>query len=217
MYLADVNVNSLPREIKAIFFINDLNTLYYINNTQRSGLMGFRIKIENVVASTSLNVPIKLEKLVANLDNVEYEPEQFPGLVLRLKDPKAAALIFSSGKVVCTGAKSPKDSKLVIAKIVIKMNRIGIKIPKNYKVRLENIVASAKLNRELNLNNIAFSLENTEYEPEQFPGLVYRMDDPRVTFLLFGSGKVICTGGRSIEDVKRAVAKADKRLRNLNK
>lgn len=179
--------------------------------------MGFRIKIENVVASASLNVPIKLEKLVSNLDNVEYEPEQFPGLVLRLKDPKAAALIFSSGKVVCTGAKSPKDSKLVIAKIVIKMNRIGIKIPKNYKVKLENIVASARLNRELNLNNIAFSLENTEYEPEQFPGLVYRMDDPRVTFLLFGSGKVICTGGKSIEDVKRAVAKADKRLRNLNK
>jgi len=179
--------------------------------------MRFRIKIENVVASTSLNVPIKLEKLVSNLDNVEYEPEQFPGLVLRLKDPKAAALIFSSGKVVCTGAKSPKDSKIVIAKIVAKMNKINIKIPRGYKVQLENIVASAKLNRELNLNNIAFSLENTEYEPEQFPGLVYRMDDPRVTFLLFGSGKIICTGGRSIEDVKRAVAKADKRLRNLNK
>ncbi|MEM5778191.1 MAG: TATA-box-binding protein [Candidatus Aenigmatarchaeota archaeon] len=179
--------------------------------------MGFRIKIENVVASASLNVPIKLEKLVSSLDNVEYEPEQFPGLVLRLKDPKAAALIFSSGKVVCTGAKSPKDSKLVIGKIVAKMNKIGIRIPKNYKVQLENIVASAKLNRELNLNNIAFSLENTEYEPEQFPGLVYRMDDPRVTFLLFGSGKIICTGGRSIEDVKRAIAKADKRLKNLNK
>jgi transcription initiation factor TFIID TATA-box-binding protein len=179
--------------------------------------MSFRIKIENVVASASLNVPIKLEKLVSNLDSVEYEPEQFPGLVLRLKDPKAAALIFSSGKVVCTGAKSPKDSKLVISKIVAKMNKIGIKIPKNYKVQLENIVASAKLNRELNLNNIAFSLENTEYEPEQFPGLVYRMDNPRVTFLLFGSGKIICTGGRSIEDVKRAVAKIDKRLKNLNK
>jgi len=207
----------IPLEIRAMLFINDLNTFFNINYTQQGGLMSFRIKIENVVASASLNVPIKLEKLVSNLDNVEYEPEQFPGLVLRLKDPKAAALIFSSGKVVCTGAKSPKDSKLVISKIVTKMNKIGIRIPKGYKVQLENIVASAKLNRELNLNNIAFSLENTEYEPEQFPGLVYRMDDPRVTFLLFGSGKVICTGGRSIEDVKRAVAKADKRLRNLKK
>jgi len=177
--------------------------------------MGFRIKIENVVASASLGVPIKLEKLVANLDGIEYEPEQFPGLVMRLKDPKAAALIFSSGKVVCTGAKSPKDAKLVIAKIVKRMNRLGMKIPKNYKVQLENIVASAKLDRELNLNNIAFTLENTEYEPEQFPGLVMRIDDPRVTFLLFGSGKIICTGGRSIQDVKRAVAKADKKLRNI--
>jgi transcription initiation factor TFIID TATA-box-binding protein len=179
--------------------------------------MAFRIKIENVVASASLNVPIKLEKLVANLDGIEYEPEQFPGLVMRLKSPKAAALIFSSGKIVCTGAKSPSDAKVVVSKIVKRMNRLGMKIPRNYKVRLENIVASAKLDRELNLNNIAFTLENTEYEPEQFPGLVYRMDDPRVTFLLFGSGKIICTGGRSIADVKRAVAKADKRLRRLKK
>jgi len=177
--------------------------------------MAFRIKIENVVASASLGVPIKLEKIVANLDGVEYEPEQFPGLVMRLKDPKAAALIFSSGKIVCTGAKSPTDAKLVISKIVKKMNKLNFKIPGSYKVQLENIVASAKLDRELNLNNIAFTLENTEYEPEQFPGLVYRIDDPRVTFLLFGSGKIICTGGRSIQDVKRAVAKADKKLKNL--
>ena len=177
--------------------------------------MAFRIKIENVVASASLGVPVKLEKLVANLDGIEYEPEQFPGLVMRLKDPKAAALIFSSGKIVCTGAKSPKDAKLVIAKIVKRMNKLGMKIPKTYRVQLENIVASAKLERELNLNNIAFTLENTEYEPEQFPGLVMRMDDPRVTFLLFGSGKIICTGGRSIQDVKRAVAKADRKLKNI--
>jgi len=177
--------------------------------------MAFRIKIENVVASASLGVKIKLEKLVSSLDGIEYEPEQFPGLVYRIKDPKAAALIFSSGKIVCTGAKSPKDAKLVISKIVYKMNRIGMKIPKGYRVKLENIVASAKLDRNLDLDLIAFSLENTEYEPEQFPGLVFRMDDPKVTFLLFGSGKIICTGGRSIKDVRRAVAKIDKRLRRV--
>jgi transcription initiation factor TFIID TATA-box-binding protein len=179
--------------------------------------MGFRIKIENVVASASLGVKIKLENLVANMDGIEYEPEQFPGLVLRMKDPKAAALVFSSGKIVCTGAKSPKDAKIVIAKIVRKMNRLKLKIPPNYRVKVENMVASAKLDRELNLDQIAFALENTEYEPEQFPGLVYRMDDPKVTFLLFGSGKIICTGGRSIADVKRAVVKIDKRLRRLSK
>ncbi len=179
--------------------------------------MAYRIKIENVVASANLNTEVKLEKVVAGLEGIEYEPEQFPGVVLRMKEPKAAALIFSSGKIVCTGAKSPTESKEVIAKIVTKMRKLGIKIPSNYTVRLENIVASAKIEGELNLDDIAFTLENTEYEPEQFPGLVYRMDDPKVTFLLFGSGKVICTGGRSIKDVERAVAKVDKRLKNLNK
>ena len=179
--------------------------------------MPFKIKIENVVASGNLKVPIKLEKIVANLEGIEYEPEQFPGVVMRLKDPKAAALIFSSGKIVCTGAKSPSDAKLVINKIVTKLRRLGIKVPSDHSMRLENIVASAKLDYELNLDHIAFTLENTEYEPEQFPGLVYRMDDPKVTFLLFGSGKIICTGGRSIKDVERAVAKLNKRLKALKK
>jgi len=178
---------------------------------------GYRIKIENVVASATLGVDIKLEKIVSKLDRIEYEPEQFPGLVMRVDNPKAAALIFSSGKIVCTGAKSPSDSKLVISRIVKKLRGIGFKIPQKYKVRLENIVASAKLNQELNLDMIAFTLENTEYEPEQFPGLVYRMDDPKVTFLLFGSGKIICTGGRSAADVKRAIERLDKRLTKLKK
>jgi len=179
--------------------------------------MSFRIKIENVVASVSLGVNIKLEKLVSSMEGIEYEPEQFPGLVLRWKEPKAAALVFSSGKIVCTGAKSPSDAKLVISKIVQKMNKLGFRIPLSYRVQLENIVASAKLDRELNLDVIAFSLPNTEYEPEQFPGLVYRMDDPKVTFLLFGSGKIICTGGKSIQDVKKAVSRIDKKLRTTGK
>jgi transcription initiation factor TFIID TATA-box-binding protein len=97
------------------------------------------------------------------------------------------------------------------------LRKLGIKIPRDHSMRLENIVASAKLEQELNLDHIAFTLENTEYEPEQFPGLVYRMDDPKVTFLLFGSGKIICTGGRSIRDVERAVEKLDKRLKHLKK
>ncbi len=177
--------------------------------------MGFRIRIENVVASASLNVQVPLDKVVSSLEGIEYEPEQFPGLVLRLKNPKAATLIFSSGKIVCTGAKSPKDTNDAIAKVVSMIRKAGIKVPREYKIQVENIVASAKLNRELNLDTIAFELENAEYEPEQFPGLVYRMDDPKVAFLLFGSGKIVCTGGRSIADVNRAVEKLDKRLRQI--
>ena len=177
--------------------------------------MGFRIKIENVVASSSFGVKIKLEKIVSSLPDIEYEPEQFPGLVMRLKDPKVAALIFSSGKIVCTGAKSPKDAKVAIGKIVKRLNKLKFKIPLTYKVKLENLVASAKLDQLLNLDMIAFALDNTEYEPEQFPGLVFRMTDPKVTFLLFGSGKIICTGGKTIADVKRAVAKVDIILKEL--
>ena len=179
--------------------------------------MKFKIKIENVVSSASLGVPIKLEKLVSHLDGVEYEPEQFPGLVMRLKNPKSAALIFSSGKIVCTGSKSPKEAKIAIACVVSKLRRVGFKIPSNYKVTPENIVASALLDLKVNLNEIAFTLENTEYEPNSFPGLVYRMVNPKVTFLIFGSSRIICTGAKTITDVETAVEKLSRNLKKLEK
>lgn len=179
--------------------------------------MGYGIKIQNMVLTATLGVDLQLDKIVAKLENIEYEPEQFPGVVMRVANPKSAVLIFSSGKLVCTGTKALKDAKLVVKKVVNKMRKIGVKVPPNYKIHLENIVASAGLGRELNLDEIAFTLENTEYEPAQFPGLVYRMSNPKSTFLLFGSGRVICTGGRSISDVKKAVAKLDKNLKKLGK
>jgi len=85
----------------------------------------------------------------------------------------------------------------------------------DFHIRIENIVASARVGTELNLDQIAFSLENAEYEPEQFPGLVYRMDEPRVAFLLFGSGKIVCTGGRTITDVGKAVKKLSEKLKSI--
>lgn len=169
--------------------------------------MGFKIKIQNVVASASLGVEINLNKITSHIDNTEYEPEQFPGLVLRLNKPKSATLVFTSGKLVCTGTKSPKEAKMAIAKVVSKIRKIGIKIPSKYKVKLENIVASAKLDLKINLDLIAFSKENTEYEPNQFPGLVYKMSDPKLTFLIFGSGSIVCTGGKTVADVRRAIKK----------
>jgi transcription initiation factor TFIID TATA-box-binding protein len=178
-------------------------------------MVDFKIRIENIVASASLNVNISLEKIVSKLEGMEYEPEQFPGLVYRMSKPRAAALIFGSGKVVCTGARSIQDVNLVFKKVVKVVKTSGIKIPKNYKIQVENIVASAKLGSKLNLDKIAFNLENSEYEPEQFPGLVYRMEKPKVAFLLFGSGKVICTGARSIQDVNTAVKKVHAKLKQI--
>jgi len=177
--------------------------------------MDFKIRIENIVASASLGVEIPLEKIVTKGEGVEYEPEQFPGLVYRINKPKAAALIFGSGKIVCTGARSIQDVNLVFEKVKNFVKKAGVKIPTNTKIQVENIVASTKLDANLNLDKIAFSLENSEYEPEQFPGLVYRMESPKVAFLLFGSGKIVCTGARSIQDVKDAVKKVSEKLKRI--
>lgn len=178
--------------------------------------MSEEIKVENVVASASLNVNVPLNRLVAQLPGTEYEPEQFPGLVYRMRDPKAAALIFSSGKIVCTGATSEESAKEAIDKVIEGIKSVGVEVKGAFDIEIQNIVASTKLESELNLNKIAFSLRNTEYEPEQFPGLVFRIDDPKVAFLLFGSGKVVCTGGRSIEDVERAVEVIKEKLSKID-
>jgi len=178
-------------------------------------MTNFNIKIENIVASAAFGIRIPLEKMVEHLKGSEYEPEQFPGLVYRVKDPKTAMLIFSSGKIVCTGARSVADVKKAVA-IVAKMIRsLKLDVPKKYNIQIENIVASAQIPGRLDLDKIAFELENTEYEPDQFPGLVYRMKDPKAALLLFSSGKVICTGIRKIKDVEYAMNYVFKELKSI--
>ncbi|MDI6825745.1 MAG: TATA-box-binding protein [Candidatus Aenigmarchaeota archaeon] len=176
----------------------------------------FNIKIENIVASASLMIRIPLEKIVEHLEGTEYEPEQFPGLVYRLKDPRAAVLIFSSGKIVCTGARSIEEVRKVVRKVVRMIRSAKLGNPKKYSIQVENIVASAQLPNRLNLDKIAFELENSEYEPEQFPGLVYRTKTPKVAFLLFSSGKIVCTGVRKVEDIEYAVSTIYEKLKNIN-
>lgn len=173
-----------------------------------------KIKIENVVASTSLGSELDLQAIALALGGAEYEPEQFPGLIYRLKEPKTATLLFRSGKVVCTGAKSLEHVRLAITNVAKQIEKAGIKIEKEPDIEVQNIVASSDLETEINLNAIAISLglEKVEYEPEQFPGLVYRLDEPKVVVLLFGSGKLVCTGARKPEDVERAVEKITEEL-----
>lgn len=174
-----------------------------------------KIRIENVVASTSLGDELDLQSIALSLDGAEYEPEQFPGLIYRLKDPKTAILLFRSGKVVCTGAKSMAEVARSIEKVAKEIRKTGQKILAKPKIDVQNIVASSDLGSEINLNAIAVTLglERVEYEPEQFPGLVCRIEDPRVVILLFGSGKLVCTGARKPADVDRAVKKITEELR----
>jgi transcription initiation factor TFIID TATA-box-binding protein len=150
-----------------------------------------------------------------SLEGADYNPEQFPGLIYRMKDPKAATLLFSSGKVVCTGAKSREQVKAAISKVIKQIEKAGIRIDGDPKIEVQNIVATFDLGQQVNLNAVAISLglEKVEYEPEQFPGLVFRMDTPKVVLLLFGSGKVVCTGARKPQDVEEAVEKITIELR----
>lgn len=173
-------------------------------------------KIENVVASASLGTELDLQALSLSLEGSEYEPEQFPGLVYHIKDPKAAVLMFRSGKVVCTGAKNSNQVHIAISQVVKQIEKTGIAVSKDPEIVVQNIVASSDLGQEINLNAIAISLglDRVEYEPEQFPGLVYRMSDPKVVMLIFGSGRLVCTGGKKPKDIEIAVEKISEELRS---
>ncbi|KAA0005345.1 MAG: TATA-box-binding protein [Thermoplasmata archaeon] len=174
--------------------------------------------VENIVASTSFADKLDLDVIAQSLEEAEYEPEQFPGLVYRLSDPKTATLLFRSGKANCTGAKNVEDVRKTVNIIADKLRKLGVDVYKDPKIVIQNIVAISDLETELNLNEVAMGLglENVEYEPEQFPGLVYRIKEPKVAMLLFGSGKIVCTGARKTEDVSLAVQKLADELRSLD-
>lgn len=173
------------------------------------------IKIENVVASTDFKRRMPLDKIAIYLENTEYEPEQFPGLVYRLEEPKAAALIFGSGKIVCTGTTSPEEAETAVLKIIEELKESDVVVEEKPVITVQNVVASSHLNQKLNLNRIAFELVGTEYEPAQFPGLVYRLDEPKVAFLLFSSGKIVCTGGKKEEDVENGISRLREKLEEI--
>jgi transcription initiation factor TFIID TATA-box-binding protein len=143
-----------------------------------------------------MNQKIDLDAISGNVPGVEYNPEQFPGLVYRLSKPRTATLIFSSGKMVCTGAKSEKEVHNAVKKIIKNLKDRNIVIIGTPEIQIQNIVASANLFAEVNLEKAAFLLENVMYEPEQFPGLIYRMNPPKVVLLIFSSGKMVCTGAK---------------------
>ena len=174
--------------------------------------------VENIVASTSFADKLDLDVIAQSLEEAEYEPEQFPGLVYRLNEPKTATLLFRSGKANCTGAKNVEDVRKTVDIIADKLKKLGVDVYKDLKIVIQNIVAISDLGTELNLSEVAMGLglENVEYEPEQFPGLVYRIKEPKVAMLLFGSGKIVCTGARQTEDVSLAVQKLSEELTSLD-
>lgn len=136
---------------------------------------------------------------------------------MRIKEPKTSALVFSSGRIVCTGAKSMAKVKESIDAIIKNIEKIKIKIKEHTPIKVQNMVGSGSVGLDLNLNNLTMTLENTDYEPEQFPGLVYKLPGTRATFLLFSNGKIVCTGTKSEKDLKDAVIKLIGVLKKHNK
>ncbi len=175
------------------------------------------LKVQNIVATTSLGKPVSLTKLARTQSNTEYNPEQFPGLVLRVKKPKSAVLVFSSGNLVCTGTKSIGQVKQVIEQVIKQLRKINVRVTDKPKINVQNIVASGSINMSLNLNLLALELENTEYEPEQFPGLVYKLTEPTATFLLFSNGKLVCTGTKNRQQLEDSMKQLIKNTKEASK
>ena len=220
-----------------------------------------RLTVVNVVASTRVAEELDLPDIAIQL-NCEYEPEQFPGVVYRVVDPKLAILMFRSGRAVCTGGKNQNNIEVGIEMMTRDLRAAGIETwyLKDVEIEVQNMVATyslfypedydgvarmddnntrvidtsdgiraatdeevadederirgiregeplAALPRKLNLNNLTFHLpfDKVEYEPEQFPGLIYRLDYPKVVCLIFGSGKMVITGARSKDEILEAV------------
>ncbi len=178
-------------------------------------MVEMKTKLQNIVLSVAYEgVELDLEKLAGSLDGARYDPEVFPGISYKCIDPKASFLIFASGKMNCVGAKSMHDAKLAIQRLTKKLKKIGVKVKSEPKVKVQNIVASLDFGRKFDLELIARTFENTEYEPEVFPGLVFRLDEPKVVVLLFVSGKGVCAGAKIMADIETAGTRILKLLKN---
>jgi len=173
-------------------------------------------KIENVVATVIMEITEKIDltKIARKFEDVEYNPERFPGLVMRITNPKATFLIFSTGKMVITGLRRADEASPGVKKIIKSIKSAGINVS-NPEITIQNIVASGDLHTFIDLNKAAIVMENAMYEPEVFPGLIYRMQDPKTVFLIFSTGKVVCTGAKNKKSVKEAILKLNHEVREL--
>jgi len=173
--------------------------------------------VVNLVASGNLNATLDLYNLAVTIPNIEYEPEQFPGAILKLKEPKVSMLLFKNGKVICSGASSEKEIALGITKASKLIHEVqpNVKVQRDVEYNVVNLVATANLNQTLDLFKTAMSLDNVEYEPEQFPGAILRIDDPKITLLLFKNGKVICAGAKREEFLRKGLEKAAQLIKKI--
>lgn len=176
-------------------------------------------EIANVVATARLDTlpegeRVDLVEVAKRCLEVEYNPERFPGLVMRVEDPKGTLLIFTTGKAVVTGLKRSEQAVPAVERAIEKLGEVGVEVV-DFEVKIENFVASGDLHTRVDLNMGAIVMERAMYEPEVFPGLIYRMRDPEVVFLVFSTGAFVATGTRDEESIHRGIVKLNGEIREM--
>jgi transcription initiation factor TFIID TATA-box-binding protein len=169
------------------------------------------VSIEDVTAATDIGTSIPLERLGFGEEG-GHESGESTGAVCRLEDPKAVAIVLPSGKIVCTGAKSVRGAEEAMKKVLDKVKELGIEVPEKPQIEIESIVAAFRIRGGVDLQKAASSLEGSRYEPEKFPGVLYRMEEEGIDFVINAGGKIICSGARSIKGIMSAIKELTAKL-----
>ncbi|KAK3679451.1 TATA-binding protein (TBP) [Recurvomyces mirabilis] len=160
--------------------------------------------LQNIVATVNLDTRLDLKTIALHARNAEYNPKRFAAVIMRIREPKTTALIFASGKMVVTGAKSEDDSKLASRKYARIIQKLGFNA-KFSEFKIQNIVGSCDIKFPIRLEGLASRHHMfSSYEPELFPGLIYRMMKPKIVLLIFVSGKIVLTGAKVREEIYQA-------------
>ncbi|WVZ59056.1 hypothetical protein U9M48_009260 [Paspalum notatum var. saurae] len=160
--------------------------------------------LQNIVSTVNLECQLDLKMIALQARNAEYNPKRFAAVIMRIREPKTTALVFASGKMVCTGAKSEEHSKLAARKYARIIQKLGY--PAKFKdFKIQNMVGSCDVKFPIRLEGLAYSHGAfSNYEPELFPGLIYRMKNPKIVLLIFVSGKIVLTGAKAREEIYTA-------------
>ncbi|MCJ1480931.1 TATA-box-binding protein [Schaereria dolodes] len=170
----------------------------------QTGVSGIVPTLQNIVATVNLDCRLDLKTIALHARNAEYNPKRFAAVIMRIREPKTTALIFASGKMVVTGAKSEDDSKLASRKYARIIQKLGFNA-KFTDFKIQNIVGSCDIKFPIRLEGLASRHHHfSSYEPELFPGLIYRMIKPKIVLLIFVSGKIVLTGAKIREEIYQA-------------
>ena len=164
------------------------------------------LNVVNLLATSRFAEYIDLDHFSIET-GLDFDPDRFPGMTYKIANPKVCALIFRSGRIVITGAKTVKDIEDALTITFKALSTNGCELWASYDYSIGNVVVTHDLKRELNLAHLTLALPmaRTEWEPEQFPGLIYRLSGLSAVCLIFSSGKCVITGNQSLEDAQEAV------------